>query len=269
MGRRNRRVKRQRRMAFINFALVVAAIAIIGFTVYSLQPKPYDPRTLCAISDALPPHTAIIIDKTDEYTPRQAELIADVIRAAGRDLAVGERLTLFELDANGVFDPRGEFSLCNPGRGSQVNPLFRNPKLIEERYAALFERPLEQELSDLVTPKEAPASPILEAIARLGQTEAFSTGVPERRLILISDMLQNSREFSAYGGAGEMPTSMPLANEVSERVRARYGSALGGVNLEVRLIPRDRYVDIQRGGLKAYWEDIFADLGVADTWRDL
>jgi len=161
--RRSRRERRQHRMALINFAIAATAIGIIGFTVYALQPKPYDERTLCTISDELPPHTAIIIDKTDSYSETQAQLIADVIRSAGRGLAGGERLTLFELDARGVFNPRGEFTLCNPGRGAQVNPLFRNPKIIEERYAALFEGPLEQQLADLVEPKEAPASPILEA----------------------------------------------------------------------------------------------------------
>jgi len=267
MGRR--RQKRQQRQAVLNFTVAFAAVAIIGFTVYSLQPKPYDQRTLCTISDTLPPHTAIIIDKTDSYTGDQAALIADVIRSTGRDLDVGERLTLFELDANGVFDPRGEFSLCNPGRGGQVNPLFRNPQMIEERYASLFEPPLDQVLNDLVEPKVAPSSPIVEAIARLGQTEAFSGDVPRRRLILISDMLQNSPIFTAYGGGGDLPGSMPLANDVSELVETRFGRSLRGVDLEVRLIPRDRYVDIQRGGLKDYWDDVLADLGVRAAWRDL
>jgi len=267
--RRNRRQKRQRNQAILNFALAFAAVTIVGFAVYALQPKPYDERTLCTLSEELPPHTAIIIDKTDEYTEVQADLIADIIRSAGRDLQVGERLTLFELNEEGVFDPRGEFSLCNPGRGSQVNPLFSNPKLIEERYTALFEGPLDQILSDLVTPKEAPASPILEAAARLSQTEAFSDLAPRRRLILVSDMLQNSTIFSAYGGRGSLPPGIPNASDVSETVEARFGRGLRGVDLEVRLIPRERFVDLQRGGLKDYWNDLFSDLQVTTVWRDL
>ncbi len=267
--RRSRRQKRQQRMALVNFALAAIAIGIIGFSVYALQPKPYDERTLCTISEELPPHTAIIIDKTDSYSPQQAQLIADLIRAAGRGLAVGERLTLFELDASGVFDPRGEFSLCNPGRGGQVNPLFRNPEMIEARYATLFEGPLEQELADLVEPKQAPASPILEAMARLGQTEAFSAEVPRRRLVLISDMLQNSDAFTAYGGGATLPEGLPSPATVAERFARRYGRSLDGVAVEIRLIPRDRFVDMQRGALKAYWQDVFRDLGIRDTWRDL
>ena len=267
MGRRRRR--RQQRLALFNIAFAVIAVSIVGWLVFALQPKPYDEATLCEISDALPAHTAIIIDKTDEYSEDQATLIADLVRATGERLAVGERLTLFELDANGRFDPRGEFSLCNPGRGSQVNPLFRNPRIIEERYAARFEAPLDQVLEDLVTPKEAPSSPILEAMARLGQTENFSDRAPARRIIIISDMLQNSSLFSAYGGRGELPERMPSAGTVSDDVEARFGFALNGVDLEIRLIPRDRFVDLQRGPLRTYWDDVFSDLRMRVTWRDL
>ena len=267
MGRRRRR--RQQRQAILNFAIAGLAVAIIGWTIYALQPAPYDPETLCVLSDEPPPHMAIIIDKTDEYTETQAELIASVIRRTQQRLDVGERMTLFELDENGRFDPRGEFSLCNPGRGTQVNPLFRNPGMIEERYERLFETPMEAALVDLVVPKEAPASPVVEAVARLSQTEAFSPDVPRRRIVLISDVLQNSDLFTVYGGGGTLPERTPPAEDVAEELASRFGDYLDGVELEVRLIPRDRYVDMQRGSLRAYLDDMFGDLGVDVRWRDL
>ena len=33
--------------------------------------------------------------------------------------------------------------------------------------------------------------------------------------------------------------------------------------------PRQRYVDMQRGALKSYWDEVFRELGVTVTWRDL
>ena len=74
----------------------------------------------------------MIIDKTDEYSEDQAGLIAAIVRRTRDRLEIGERLTLFELDANGQFDPRGEFSLCNPGRGDQVNALFSQGRQIRQ-----------------------------------------------------------------------------------------------------------------------------------------
>lgn len=270
MARRRRsRQKKQRNQAILNFVLAGLAIAIIGFSFFALQPEPYDEVTLCEISDELPAHTAVIIDKTDEYSEQQAGLIAATIRRTRDRLEIGERLTLFELDQFGQFDPRGKFSLCNPGRGDQVNALFRNPERIEERFNDKFDRPLETILEDLVVPKEAPNSPVLEALARLGQTDAFSDRAPARRIVIISDMLQNSDVFTAYGGGGSMPASMPTAIEVADATMRRFGNSLDGVDLEIRLIPRQRYVDMQRGALRAYWDQVFDELGVSVTWRDL
>lgn len=267
--RRNRRERKQRNQAILNFVLAGLAVAIIGFSFYALQPEPYDELTLCEISDELPPHTAVIIDKTDEYSEQQADLIAAVIRRTRNRLEIGERFTLFELDQDGQFDPRGRFSLCNPGRGDQVNSLFRNPAQIEERFNDKFNQPLESILEDLVEPKEAPNSPVLEALARLGQTDAFSSRAPARQIVIISDMLQNSDVFTIYGGGGTLPESMPEAIDVADTVLRRFGDSLNGVALEIRLIPRPRYVDMQRGPLKDYWNEIFAELGVSVTWRDL
>lgn len=270
MARRRRtRQKKQRNQAILNFVLAGLAVAIIGFSFYALQPEPYDELTLCELSDDLPPHTAVIIDKTDEYNEQQADLIAAVIRRSRNRLEIGERFTLFELDQFGQFDPRGRFSLCNPGRGDQVNALFRNPAQIEERFNEKFNQPLEDILEDLVEPKEAPNSPVLEALARLGQTDAFSSRAPARRIVMISDMLQNSDVFTIYGGGGSLPTDIPDAISVADTTMRRFGDSLNGVELEIRLIPRARYVDMQRGALKDYWDEVFDELGVEVTWRDL
>ena len=199
----------------------------------------------------------------------KSDLIAAVIRRSRNRLEIGERFTLFELDQFGQFDPRGRFSLCNPGRGDQVNALFRNPEQIEERFNEKFDKPLEDILEDLIEPKEAPNSPVLEAMARLAQTEAFSDRAPARRIVIISDMLQNSDVFTAYGGGGSMPANMPTALDVADTTMRRFGDSLDGVALEIRLIPRQRYVDMQRGALKDYWNQVFAELGVTPTWRDL
>ncbi len=264
-----RRQRRLRRLALLNFAIVVAAIAGIAYAVQILKPPAYDEETLCILSEQLPPHTAIILDKTDVYSEAQSRLIASVIRRTKDRLDSGERLTIFELDARGQFDPRGRFSLCSPGRGKQVNPLFRNPRMIEERYAELFDAPLDAVLEDLVTPKEAPSSPILEALARLAQTEAFSDEVPARSIVIVSDMFKNSDMFSAYGGAVSLPEQMPPARDVAELVLGRFGDSLSGTELEIRLIPRERYVDLQRGALRNYWDDLFDELGIEADWRDL
>ncbi|MEE2930518.1 MAG: hypothetical protein VX599_07370, partial [Pseudomonadota bacterium] len=111
--------------------------------------------------------------------------------------------------------------------------------------------------------------PVLEALARLGQTEAFSDRTPRRRVVIISDMLQNSDLFTIYGGGGSLPETIPSAVSVADATLRRFGNSLDGVALEIRLIPRARYVDMQRGALRTYWDEVFLELGVQVTWRDL
>ena len=63
--RRRNRQSKQRNQAILNFAMAFIAVAIIGFAMFAIQPAPYDETPLCERSDALPPHAAVIIDKTD------------------------------------------------------------------------------------------------------------------------------------------------------------------------------------------------------------
>jgi hypothetical protein len=250
------------------FAVIAVAIAGVWYGLDRFKPAALDPDTLCA-PGVLAAHTAVVLDKTDAYTEPQSQRIAALIRKTRDDLAVGERMTIFVLDAKGEFDPRGALALCNPGRGDQANALVRNPKQIQERYEELFKAPFERIMADLVTPKVAPKSPILEALARLAQTEAFSPEVKNRHVLLVSDMLQNSALFNVYGGSGSLPSGLPAASTVAETIEKRDGSGLRGVNVEIRLIPREGFADMQRGALKEYWNQVFDALGVRAEWRDL
>ncbi len=268
-----RREQRLRRLAIINILVVAGVIGAIAYTLHALRPKAYDERTLCPILDVdetPPPHTVIIVDKTDSYSAQQTQLISDAILRAKDRLDLGERITIAALDDAGRYDPRGEISLCNPGRPDQVNPLYTNPRLVQEKYESSFDVPLERALADLVQPRQAPSSPILEALARQAQTEAFARGVPRRRVLLVSDMLQNSDVFSVYGGgAGVLPEDMPTPDDAARALEERFGDTLRGVRLEVRLIPRGRWEDLQRGRLRAYWEELADALGMTIRWRDL
>jgi len=66
-----------------------------------------------------------------------------------------------------------------------------------------------------------------------------------------------------------MPENAPDAETSARDLKNRFGRALDGVDLEIRLIPRERYVDLQRGALKDYWNDVFNELGMQADWRYL
>ena len=256
-------------IGFFNLIVVAGILGAISYAAFVLKPAEYDSQTLCLVG-TVPPHRVVVIDKTDLYSREQARSIADVILSERNYLAVGERLSLYELNESGQLRNTNRFSLCNPGAGEQVNPLYRNPDRVQARYEALFAEPLDRALADLILPKNAPSSPIIEALARLSQDPAFDRTVPGRRIVLVSDMLQNSEIFSVYGrGRGELRDRVPSARVVANAIRETYGDNLRGVEIEIRLIPRDRWEQEQRGDLRRYWDDVFDALGVHVRWSGI
>ena len=256
-------------LGIFNIIIVLGILGGISYLAMSLQPEEYDRDTLCVVG-ITPPHRVVIIDKTDLYSMDQAEAIAGVILNERDRLGVGERLSLFELNENGNLSDTNNFSLCNPGSGEQVNPLYRNPERIQARYEALFAGPLQTALSDLVTPKDAPQSPILEALAGLTHEDSFDRSVPGRHIVLVSDMLQNSEIFTVYGrGRGSIEERLPDPVEVAQALEAQHGDGLMGVTLEIRLIPRVGWEADQAGTLRDYWDLVFRQLGVRAYWSEL
>lgn len=257
-------------VGLFNIMIVLGILGGLSYLAYDLaQNRPtYDEETLCPTGD-LSAHTAIVIDKTDLYTPGQADRIRDLVLVARDQLAEFERLSLFELNESGRLENTNRFSLCNPGRGDQANQLYENPARIDTRYRALFEGPLQAALSDLIEPKDSPSSPIIEALARLAQQRTFDESVPSRRAIVISDMLQNSDVFTFYEGSRRDPGVLPDPRDVAAEIEQRYGDRLAGVQIEVFLIPRDGWQDAQQGFVVRYWQEIFRELGVRDRWNAL
>lgn len=256
-------------LGVFNLIIVAGVIAAVSYFAINLRPAEYDADTLC-IAGVIPPHRVVIIDKTDRYSAQQAAAIERIILTERDNMAIGERLSLFELDASGRLADTNEFSLCNPGSGDQVNPLYRNPERIQARYESLFDAPLQRALADLVVPKDAPQSPILEALAALTQNETMGQTVPGRRIVLVSDMLQNSEIFTVYGRSrGALMDRLPPAEQTVQAIRDQYGFALAGVTMEIHLIERPGWETEQNGPLRAYWTQVFNQLGVAVSWRSL
>lgn len=256
-------------IGIFNILIVIGVLGAISYAALVLQPAEYDPDTLC-LTEAQPPHVGVVIDKTDLYSPEQAARIEQLVLTARDQLQIGERLSLYELDARGELINTNGFSLCNPGRGEQINPLYRNPARVEARYQALFEGPLQTALADLVEPKESPASPIIEALARLALTEEFDPATPRREIVLVSDMLQNSGLFTVYGRARtDLAGRLPDPDRVAEALEAEFGDSLVGVRIEIYLIERAGWTAAQRATIQAYWSAVFGQLGMRDRWSTL
>ncbi|MFN3834317.1 MAG: hypothetical protein ACK4NO_00305 [Glycocaulis sp.] len=258
-------------VGIFNLLVVVGVLGAISYAALVLQPEEYDPETLCLVG-VTPPHTIVMIDRTEvRYSPDQARRINSVIQEARRELEIGERLSLFELNHRGQVRNTNRFSVCNPGRGDQINPLYRNPNRVQMRYEALFDRPLDRALDGLLELIDSPVTPLLESLAELGTRHDFDTSVPRRRIVLISDMLQNTQLYSVYGYARvDLANRLPAPRTIATEIENRHGSALAGVEIDILFVAQDHdgWTPQQRAIIRAHWEEVFRHLGMRQTWRE-
>lgn len=174
---------------------VFISLAIIGcFAVHfkNAAADGFDQETLCRTSGQ-DPVVKLLIDKTDPWTHYGQKRLAAVIRKIKAELVQFERLSIFILDETGTYSPTPVFDMCSPGRGDQANAMYQNPRRIQKKFEQKFETPLNDILGDLLRPGTAPQSPILEATQDL-----LDSSNTEERLIIVSDMMQNSEALSFY-----------------------------------------------------------------------
>jgi hypothetical protein len=186
-------MKKSERQGWIIIGVSGAIFALLGaLAVYAnVAEKRYDAKTFCPNEGGYPV-VRILVDKTDPWDVQGGARLEKIIRSVKEDLAISERLSISVLDQSGSDVPTPVFDMCNPGRGDQANPLYKNPRRIHEKFEALFDQPLERMLADILKPGKAPRSPLIEAINN------FPISGGRDRLVIVSDLMQNSELFSFY-----------------------------------------------------------------------
>lgn len=206
MKRNVKRHERKRRHDLIGSFIIVACflVAIALIFVYvrtNATERKIDEQTLCPV-DGADGLTVVLIDRTDPLSAIQREDLMrhlDQLKAA---LPIRTAIEVYSIgaDQGDLLKPEGH-RLCNAGRATDVDALTGNPRLTEKRWRERFSRPLDDLFERMTQSATSPRSPIMEAIQSVAVT-AFGR-LPERasyrRLVIVSDMLQNSDLLSQYG----------------------------------------------------------------------
>ena len=191
-------------------------------------------------------------------------------------LGFNERLSVYTNEADQVASvARPRFTLCGPARSAAdleaINAPSANAGYLRKERERLYTKVLAPELRVLLA-EDVPESrtqhyqsPILEMIADLSRDPAMRPG---SRLIVISDLLQNSDTAQFCRVKGDMPRFAVFARRQDfERVKPE---SLNGVEVEVLMIQRYGY---GRAGmeycrdeeeLRDFWRDYFIGAGVRE-----
>lgn len=255
-NRRKEREAKQFRAGMVLFAvggLLVLAIGCLYF--YAGRSNP------ALISDTLCPEngpvavTAVVVDVTDPASKVTQAAIRSRVLAAADDLPRFGMLKVFAArsDETALLQPL--FSKCNPGTRADVDELTSSPELVQKRYDEQFETPLRKTLDGVLDVPKSDASPILEGIQAV-TVAAFPPAVEKlpRKLLLASDLIQNSRAYSMYGGS--------LDDGAAERAGEAIPAELEGVDVELWMIRRAAQDALQTSPeFVDFWEGWFGTAG--------
>lgn len=234
-------------IALILLALV--ATGILGaFWYYSPRPRVLDALSLCPVSGP-DGFTVVLVDTSDDLpapAKREARTILD-------DLITGlppyYRLDIRVLDISGM-KSRSVFSKCNPGDGAGLSEWTSNPRIARIKWLESFRKPANEAVDYSMGSQKAESSPLMAAIQDIA-IDRFSGVASERaekRLVIISDMLEFTREYSQYPRAGDLSYERFKRSPAYLKFRTDLHGAQVTINYVQRVQPK---IDNERHG--AFW----------------
>lgn len=257
MATLGKRAKQRRRNEIVlGVAVSLIILAVIAGVAYHFmtRPKGLNSKTLCP-ADGPQGHYVLLIDKTDPLNFTQKQAFSIILKEfIEKRVPEGYLVSVFALGEDFKENATPLVELCNPGDGSNKSEFDANPKKLKAQYHSKFAEPMMKLSESLVATHPANWSPIFEMLQLVGINGYRKQDVKgERRLIIMSDMLQNMPKFTMYKG--------PV--EYSDFAASDYGKKaqpeLTDVSVELHYLMNSPQLQTKRN-LK-FWEDYFSKAG--------
>lgn len=254
----NEKKQQADKQAYIILTVVAAiVIAIIAYNMYQAgESGRYDDR-MCRTDRPLAGMTAILIDKSDPISDAEVAALQKRIRQISDKLQRNELLTFYVLNGDNANNLAEGFCLCNPGQGASANALTQNPAFIQQKYDSSFGAPLAKALSVLKSGQGTETSPLIEAVRALSEIEEFQKAPKHRSIVLISDMLQHTREYSQYSNG------ITYADFSKSEYGQKMLPDLKGVAVAIEYISQKKYKKSQTPEHQQFWKEYFKAAGAS------
>jgi len=260
---RRRRANKQKNLAGAVIG-VVAALILIALFVRGQRPRRAFDAANCPEDGRYAAQIAILVDPSDTLTNVQegsgAPRVLELIQNGAPETS---EIRIYTVGQAGRGNTGAVLRVCKPAHPDDVSSVTGNPQLAERRYRDEFLAPLERTLDALLNVEGDSISPIMEGVqvAAVSAFQPRAADIP-RQLLVVSDMIQNSRNLSFYRDPVDFG---PLSRTPD------YGTLrvdLSGVEVSVFLLARRGTAGrIQGGTLRGFWEDYFLDQGASPLAR--
>lgn len=237
----------------LGLILIVLAMTVLGglaAAAFVMRPPPTDAQSLCRTNQPIAAHTIILVDATDRLEPRHRRKLRAVLLQERARLSQYDRLTVMRLNVRNPREPSVLFSKCLPRPPEQTNPLFENARMTQQHWDEDFQHALDTAMRSAASRGPAASSPILASLRAIAADPDFGIEIPHRRLVLVSDLLENEPNgFSLYA---------PTASFTAWRAHDPFGPPdLSGVHLRIAPLDRPDFAPQQANALNSFWPAYF------------
>jgi hypothetical protein len=243
--------------------IVVAMLALggLGGAALMLRAPPTDGETLCRTDAPLGAHTIVLVDSTDRLETRHRRKLRAVLAQERARLGQYDRLTIMRINVRRPQEPAILFSKCLPRPPEQTNPLFENARMTQATWDEEFAQALDSALRSASSGGPQRASPIVAAVRAVAADPEFGAEVPQRRLVLVSDLLEhNPQGFSLYVSEADYAAWRALSpNGAPDLAR-----------VDLRIVPIDRpdHAERQAYAMEQFWPAFFDAADVQSVSTD-
>lgn len=248
------REAQESRKGLFKIAGVVAAVTLVGIAYVTVARgnKALDNETLCPVTPASV--TVLLVDVTDPMTTAQKQDFRNQLNRLRGTIPRYGKLIVTKVDSSSNELLQPVIVRCNPGTAEDVSDLTGNPKAIQTAHEEKFIAPLDKAFDSLSRESSAERSPILESVQSVALTELAKPELEKtpRKLVLVSDLLQNTEALSFYSGT-------PSAKElIDSKPFRRVRTDLRGVEVELWMLERSDAKETQPRSLVDLWDAVIS-----------
>lgn len=233
-------------------AIIVCVGLVVGVGVLAnnlISKSKIDEATLCHAGGALNV-TVVLLDLTDPLSATQQARLKTIL---DNEITGSTTDTMISLGVVSETSSNwgAKFAKCKPASGEDANGLYENPVIIAERYAREFTNPIKDTLDSMLTGESENQSPIMEALQSLiSGTPDFTTARGQKKIVIVSDMLQHSDNLSFYRGQG-------WDYFTRQKGEQRLARNLANVTVEILRIPRSGGKTLPAEITEGFWTRYF------------
>lgn len=259
-----KRKKKKKLKGIVLIAASVTIVLILGIVLLSAQRQnvPLDPASLCP-KDQPPAATwLVLLDLTEAYNATQQTAIKRNLEQLRRELPRHGQLQFYLVGGPSSRDNTAPIlTLCNPGTPDSANPLIENPDRIRAFWEDKYTKPIETMVDTIIGDAESDRSPIMETV-QLASVSGLPIDSENIRLVLISDLLQNTSLYTQY-----QPQPPSFRDFESSDVYQRLRTDLHRTEVIIWYIRRhvESANRVQGRSHVAFWEAFFRDQGATIT----